>query len=88
MKIINEVKEKLVQYFKNKERVLSANLKNYIIYQGTIEDSFQEIIRLYGIHGKIFYVFFFLFLAYYFNFSNYFLKNIIINTLNLTFIIK
>ena len=43
-KIINETKEQLVIYFRNKECVIPANLKNYVIYQDTIENAFKEII--------------------------------------------
>jgi hypothetical protein len=53
MEIISEAKEQLVTYFRNKERILPANLKNYVIYQGTIENAFKEIVRLYKIHGKV-----------------------------------
>ena len=51
-KITEEEKEQLVIYFRNKERVLPANSKNHVIYQDTIENSFQEILRLYGIYGN------------------------------------
>ena len=40
-------------YFRNKERILPANEKNYVIYQNSIENSFQEIIRLYEMQGKV-----------------------------------
>jgi hypothetical protein len=52
-KVINDAKEKLVAYFRNKERILPANEKNYVIYQNSIENSFQEIIRLYEMQGKV-----------------------------------
>jgi hypothetical protein len=55
---VNKVKKDLVQYFRNKERVIPASTKNNVIYQGDIEDSFQEIIRLYNEQGKIFKMFF------------------------------
>ena len=44
--------ENLVQYFHNKERVIPASIKNNVIYQGGVENSFQEIIRLYNVKGK------------------------------------
>ena len=52
IKIITEEKEKLVAYFWNKERILLANSKNYVIYQNTIKNSFQEITWLYKTHDK------------------------------------
>ncbi len=52
LEVVNEAKKKLVQYFRNKERVNPAAIKNNVIYQGTIENSFTEIIRLYDIEGK------------------------------------
>lgn len=53
VEVTNEAKESLVKYFRNKERILPANVKNYIVYQDTIENSFQEIVRLYRLHGKL-----------------------------------
>ena len=50
---IGEIMKQLVAYFRNKERILPVNSKNYIIYQDTIENSFQEIVRLYKIYGRI-----------------------------------
>jgi len=52
IEVMNETKKELVQYFRNKERVNPAAIKNNIIYQSTIENSFKEIIRLYNIQGK------------------------------------
>ena len=52
IEVVNKAKKELVQYFRNKERVIPAPKKNNIIYQGTIEDSFAEIIRLYNTQGK------------------------------------
>jgi len=52
IEIIEEIRKELVQYFRNKERVIPASMKNNTIYQGTIEDSFTEIIRLYNTQGK------------------------------------
>jgi len=51
--VTNKIKKELVQYFRNKERLVPAFIKNNVIYYDTIENSFQEIIRLYNIHGKI-----------------------------------
>jgi hypothetical protein len=50
--VVNETKEKLVTYFKNKQRVLPPELKNYTIYQGDIETAFQEIVKEYNEKGK------------------------------------
>ncbi|GBB95873.1 hypothetical protein RclHR1_26300001 [Rhizophagus clarus] len=56
IEVVNKAKENLVHYFRNKERVVPASIKNNIIYQGDIENSYQEIIRLYNVQGnKIFY---------------------------------
>ncbi|GBC49009.2 hypothetical protein GLOIN_2v1542684 [Rhizophagus irregularis DAOM 181602=DAOM 197198] len=56
LEVVNEAKKNLVLYFRNKERVVSASIKNNVIYQGDMEDSYQEIIRLYNMQGnKIFY---------------------------------
>ena len=50
--VVNDTKEKLVAYFKNKQRVLPPELKNYNIYQGDIEVAFQEIVKEYNDKGK------------------------------------
>src|SRR5206468_12123729 len=42
IEVVNEAKKNLVQYFHNKERVIPASKKNNVIYQGDIEDSYQE----------------------------------------------
>jgi hypothetical protein len=55
---ISEVKKDLVQYFRNKERVTPASIKNNVIYQGDIEDFFQKIIKLYSTQGNIWNFFF------------------------------
>ncbi|CAB4495143.1 unnamed protein product [Rhizophagus irregularis] len=56
LEVVNEAKKNLVHYFRNKERVVPASIKNNVIYQGDMEDSYQEIIRLYNMQGnKIFY---------------------------------
>ena len=52
VEVVNEAKKELVQYFRNKERVIPALTKNSVIYQDTIENSFAEIIRLYNAKGK------------------------------------
>ncbi|GBC42759.1 hypothetical protein GLOIN_2v1777145 [Rhizophagus irregularis DAOM 181602=DAOM 197198] len=46
-----EVKKELVQYFKNKQRVLPAESKNLVIYNGNVEAAYSEIIDLYKTHG-------------------------------------
>jgi hypothetical protein len=50
--VIKDTKEKLVAYFKNKQRVLPPEFKNYNIYQGDIEVAFQEIVKEYNEKGK------------------------------------
>ena len=47
-----EVKKELVQYFKNKQRVLPAELKNPLIYNGDVETAYLEIVHLYNTHGN------------------------------------
>ena len=47
-----EVKKDLVQYFKNKQRVLPAESKNLLIYNGDVETAYLEIVNLYNIHGN------------------------------------
>ena len=47
-----EVKKDLVQYFKNKQRVLPAELKNPLIYNGDVETAYLEIVHLYNTHGN------------------------------------
>ncbi|POG78529.1 hypothetical protein GLOIN_2v1870574 [Rhizophagus irregularis DAOM 181602=DAOM 197198] len=46
-----EVKKELVQYFKNKQRVLPTESKNLVIYNGDVEAAYSEIIDLYKTHG-------------------------------------
>ena len=41
-----------MQYFKNKERVLPAESKNLLLYNGDIETVYLEIINLYDTYGK------------------------------------
>ena len=48
-----EVKKELVQYFKNKQRVLPAESKNPLIYNGDVEAAYSEITDLYKAHGSI-----------------------------------
>jgi len=50
--IVNETKNQLVTYFKNKQKVLPSELKNYNIYQGDIKTAFQEIIKEYNKKGE------------------------------------
>jgi hypothetical protein len=47
-----EVKKELVQYFKNKERVLPAESKNLLLYNGDIETAYLEITILYDTYGN------------------------------------
>jgi hypothetical protein len=49
-----EIKKELVQYFKNKQRVLPAESKNLLLYNGDIETAYLEIINLYNTHGNYF----------------------------------
>ncbi|RHZ84715.1 hypothetical protein Glove_78g10 [Diversispora epigaea] len=54
--VIEETKKNFVNYFKNKERVVPPNQKNNIIYLGSIDEAYEEIICLFNIEGtKIFY---------------------------------
>ncbi|CAG8453858.1 11881_t:CDS:2, partial [Diversispora eburnea] len=53
--IVQETKEKFVSYFKNKERIVPPDQKNNTIYLGSIDEAYNEIIRLFNIEGtKIF----------------------------------
>ena len=47
-----EIKKELVQYFKNKQRVLPVELKNLSIYSGDVETAYLEIVNLYNIEGN------------------------------------
>ncbi|CAG8833566.1 6408_t:CDS:2, partial [Cetraspora pellucida] len=44
-KSVDQIKNELVQYFRNKERTISPNMKNRVIYNGTNEKAFAEILR-------------------------------------------
>jgi hypothetical protein len=48
---VENIKSELVTYFKNKQRVLPSSNKNTLIYNGSIEEAYQEIIRLYNLQG-------------------------------------
>jgi len=48
---VNNIKYELVTYFKNKQRVLPAPNKNSSIYNGSVEEAYQEIIYLYNLKG-------------------------------------
>ncbi|KAF0450147.1 9-o-acetyl-n-acetylneuraminate esterase [Gigaspora margarita] len=53
---MQEIKEKLVQHFKDKENVVAPEKKNYIIHRGTSDEVYQEILRLYySIDNDIFF---------------------------------
>ncbi|RHZ45370.1 hypothetical protein Glove_680g85 [Diversispora epigaea] len=47
--IVQETKEKFVSYFKNKERVVPPDQKNNTIYLGSVDEAYNEIIRLFNI---------------------------------------
>ena len=49
-----EIKKELVQYFKNKQRVLPAESKNPSIYNGDVETAYLEIVNLYNVNGNYF----------------------------------
>ncbi|RIA97343.1 hypothetical protein C1645_814234 [Glomus cerebriforme] len=46
-----EIKADLVNYFKNKHRVLPAEKKNELIYNGDVEIAFNEIVKIFEIQG-------------------------------------
>ncbi len=48
---VENIKNELVTYFKNKQRVLPSSNKNILIYNGSIEEAYQEIIHLYNLQG-------------------------------------
>lgn len=50
--VVRSTKENLVAYFKNKQRILPPELKNYNIYQGDTEVAFLEIVREYNEKGN------------------------------------
>ena len=47
-----EIKKELVQYFKNKQRVLPIESKNLLIYNGDVETAYLEIVNLYNTHSN------------------------------------
>ena len=47
------VKADLVNYFKNKHRVLPVEKKNELIYNGDVETAFTEIVKMFEIQGKV-----------------------------------
>jgi hypothetical protein len=47
-----EVKTELVKYFKNKQRILPAESKNLLIYNGDVETAYLEIVNLYNRNGN------------------------------------
>ena len=50
------IRANLVTHFKNREKVLSANMKNNIIYSGSVNSAFAEILRSFEKYGhEIFY---------------------------------
>ncbi|PKK56566.1 hypothetical protein RhiirC2_799746 [Rhizophagus irregularis] len=46
-----KIKKELVQYFKNKQRVLPIESKNISIYNKNIETAYLEIVNLYNTNG-------------------------------------
>ncbi|RIA97780.1 hypothetical protein C1645_813655 [Glomus cerebriforme] len=50
---VKDIMCKLVQYFKNKQCVLPSFSKNLLIYNGSIQKAYQEIIRLYNLQENI-----------------------------------
>ncbi|CAB4420604.1 unnamed protein product [Rhizophagus irregularis] len=48
---IQQTKESLVSYFKSKERVIFAENKNRLIYEGDTDTAYNEIVRLYHLQG-------------------------------------
>ena len=53
-----EIKKELVQYFKNKQRVLPAESKNLSIYNGDVETAYLEIVNLYNTYGNYWFLFY------------------------------
>ncbi|CAG8759411.1 22838_t:CDS:2, partial [Gigaspora rosea] len=49
---IQEIKERLVKHFKNKEYAVAPEKKNYIIHRDTSDKVYQEILRLYSRLGN------------------------------------
>ncbi|CAB5188085.1 unnamed protein product [Rhizophagus irregularis] len=50
---IENITCKFVTYFKNKQRVLPSSSKNLLIYNGNIQEAYQEIIQLYNLQGNL-----------------------------------
>jgi hypothetical protein len=48
---VKQIKESFVSYFKSKERVISAENKNRLIYDGDTDTAYNEIVRLYYLQG-------------------------------------
>ena len=53
---IQEVKNKLAIYFKNKERAVPVENKNKLIYEEDIEVAYNEILRLFELKGIFYYL--------------------------------
>ena len=43
----------MVNYFKNKHRVLPVEKKNELIYNGDVETAFNEIVKIFEIQGNM-----------------------------------
>ena len=61
-KFYEEMKDKLVTYFKNKERVLPVEQKNETIYTGSVEDAYNCIVDLHASHSNHLFVLYILIL--------------------------
>ncbi|CAG8850837.1 33259_t:CDS:2, partial [Racocetra persica] len=49
---VQDVKQSLVKHFKSKEHAIVFEKKNYIIYNGTDNEVYQEILRLFNYVGN------------------------------------
>ncbi|CAB4435511.1 unnamed protein product [Rhizophagus irregularis] len=49
---MREIKTQLVVYFKNKERIVPAEKKNKLIYEGDVDVAYNEILRLFELQGS------------------------------------
>ncbi|CAG8556992.1 17812_t:CDS:2 [Cetraspora pellucida] len=49
---VQDVKQSLVKFFKDKEHAIALEKKNHIIYNGTIDEAYQEILRLFNYVGN------------------------------------
>ncbi|CAG8697434.1 288_t:CDS:2, partial [Gigaspora rosea] len=49
---IDQIKKEFVQYFRNKEQIVASSMKNKIIYSGSDEESYNEILHQYKANGS------------------------------------